>query len=75
MVLILALPVQRAFVSTVNIAFVVLNILGFMGMCGYNYSMLTYCTLTMAIGFCVDYTCARPFRPLTPHVIVASLCE
>jgi len=55
-VLLLALPVHRALVSVLNIFLVVFAIIGFMGYAGINYNLISYCTLTMAIGFCVDYT-------------------
>jgi len=55
-VLLLALPVHRALVSVLNIFLVVFAMIGFMGYAGINYNLISYCTLTMAIGFCVDYT-------------------
>ena len=55
-VLLLALPVHRAAVSVLNIFLVVFAIIGFMGYAGVTYNLISYCTLTMAIGFCVDYT-------------------
>ena len=55
-VLLLALPVHRALISVLNIFLVVFAIIGFMGYAGISYNLISYCTLTMAIGFCVDYT-------------------
>ena len=55
-VLVLALPITRALITAFNILLVVLNILGFMGYSGISYNPVSFCTLTMAIGFCVDYT-------------------
>ena len=55
-VLLLALPVHRALISVLNIFLVVFAIIGFMGYAGIAYNLISYCTLTMAIGFCVDYT-------------------
>jgi len=55
-VLLLVLPVHRAIISVLNIFLVVFAIIGFMGITGVNYNLISYCTLTMAIGFCVDYT-------------------
>lgn len=56
LVLLLALPITRAIITTVNIGLVVLNLLGFMGYSGITFNPISFCTLTMAIGFCVDYT-------------------
>ena len=55
-VLLLALPVHRALISVLNIFLVVFAMIGFMGYAGISYNLISYCTLTMAIGFCVDYT-------------------
>jgi len=55
-VLVLAIPVHRAIITALNILLVVINILGFMGYAGITYNPVSFCTLTMAIGFCVDYT-------------------
>jgi len=55
-VLVFALPVHRALISVLNIFLVVFAIIGFMGYAKISYNLISYCTLTMAIGFCVDYT-------------------
>lgn len=55
-VLCLTLPTHRAILATLNVALVVLCLLGFMGAAGITYNPISYSTLTMAIGFCVDYT-------------------
>jgi len=56
LVLFLALPISRALISAVNILLIVLNILGFMAMIDCGYNSISFATLSMAIGFCVDYT-------------------
>lgn len=55
-VLVLAIPIHRAIITAFNILLVVINMLGFMGYAGITYNPVSFCTLTMAIGFCVDYT-------------------
>jgi hypothetical protein len=65
-VLLLALPVHRALISVLNIFLVVFAILGFMGYAGISYNLISYCTLTMAIGFCVDYTVELMVCAATP---------
>lgn len=56
LVLMFALPIHRALISVLNIFLVVFAIIGFMGYAQISYNLISYCTLTMAIGFCVDYT-------------------
>jgi len=54
--LLLALPLHRAFIAAVNVACVVVVVVGFMTAVGITFNAISYTTIVMAIGFCVDYT-------------------
>ena len=53
--LVLALPFHRALASVINVFLVVFALLGFMGCVGITYNLISYCTITIAIGFSVVY--------------------
>ena len=54
--LLLALPVHLAIISALNVACVVVVVVGFMTVAGITFNAISYTTIVMAIGFCVDYT-------------------
>merc|ERR1712232_1002958 len=51
------LPLQYAFLAVVNVAGVVVVLLGFMSVAGISCNAISYTVCVMAIGFCVDYSC------------------
>jgi len=54
-VLHLFLPPHYALLATVTMMGTIAALFGYMAIVGSSFNMVTYCSVVMAIGFCVDY--------------------
>eukprot|EP00931_Biecheleriopsis_adriatica_P089684 TRINITY_DN63773_c0_g1_i1.p1 TRINITY_DN63773_c0_g1~~TRINITY_DN63773_c0_g1_i1.p1 ORF type:complete len:944 (+),score=146.59 TRINITY_DN63773_c0_g1_i1:40-2871(+) len=55
--LLILLPVRHALLAVGNVMAVVLVLFGYMVIRGISCNAISYSTVVMAIGFCVDYSC------------------
>ena len=67
-VLVVSLPIARAIVAVFNIAAILAVVGGYMHFTSVSFSPISYVTLVMAVGFCVDYTVhVMHFSSLPPY--------